>query len=127
VGMDLLDIIFRLEKAFGIKIRRGELEGHIPARTPPDFTVGDIVELIRAKRPAYPIVDGAIACDVCCVKCRYNLRGVNPFGNCPECGTPAGYEAQLRRGVERVLVDALGVDPIEIKDDASVFRDLGAS
>ena len=73
-----------------------------------------------------PITEGVIACDVACVTCGYNLRGLAPFTKCPECGTPAGYEAQIRTGIERVLVDALAVEPDDVEDEASIFRDLGA-
>ena len=30
----------------------------------------------------------AIRFDVKCRKCGYNLRGLHPFGDCPECGAP---------------------------------------
>ena len=61
MGMDVLDIVFRLEKAFGIKVARGELERHILPRNPPDFRVTDLLSLIRAKWPAYTIRDGVLA------------------------------------------------------------------
>lgn len=32
--------------------------------------------------------DGSIAANVPCIKCSYNLRTLQPAGNCPECGTP---------------------------------------
>lgn len=31
---------------------------------------------------------GGVAVDLTCRQCRYNLRGVQQAGNCPECGTP---------------------------------------
>jgi acyl carrier protein len=127
MGMDMLDVLFRLERAFAINIANDELERHAARRTPPDLRVGDIMALVRAKRPAYVVDDGVIADDVNCVSCGYNLRGIPPFTSCPECGTPAAYEGQIRAGVTSVLVDALGVDAARVTDDASIFKDLGAS
>jgi acyl carrier protein len=126
VGVDMLDVVFRLERTFGIKILPGDLERYAERRTPPDLQVRDLVALVRAKRPVLPMAAGVIAGDVACLACGYNLRGLPPFGNCPECGTPAAYEAQIRRALAQVLVDALGVDTAAITDEASVFRDLGA-
>ena len=124
--MDMLDIVFRLEQAFGIKIAPDDLERYATPRTPPDLRVSDLIALVRAKRPGYVVRDGVIAGDAACLSCRYNLRGIAPFSRCPECGTPAGYEAQLRAGVTAVLVDALAVDAVRVTDDASIFKDLGA-
>ena len=31
---------------------------------------------------------GHLACDLACVECAYNLRGLPPDGKCPECGAP---------------------------------------
>jgi hypothetical protein len=33
---------------------------------------------------------GTICTDLACRRCAYNLRGLNPAGRCPECGTPVG-------------------------------------
>jgi acyl carrier protein len=124
--MDVLDIMFRLERVFDITIASGDLERHAARRTPPDVLVIDLIALVRSKRPAYPVRDGVLVGDVACVGCQYNLRGLEPFTNCPECGTEVAHEAQLRAGVTQVLVDALGINPDRVTDDASIFRDLGA-
>jgi len=34
--------------------------------------------------------DGRLAGDMACVQCGYNLRGLEPQGRCPECGSPVG-------------------------------------
>ncbi len=63
------------------------------------------------------VIDGVIQDDIACLQCAYNLRGLDPSRNCPECGMPAGaslrgnllrycapeYLAQLHRGVVIVL------------------------
>jgi hypothetical protein len=36
----------------------------------------------------------AVVADLTCRKCRYNLRGLNLEGRCPECGTPVGFSAR---------------------------------
>src|SRR5690349_17335013 len=118
--MDMLDMVFRLERMFRIKVEWNELERYALSRQPPDLLVSDLLTYVRTKRPPFPIIDGAIAMDVPCVKCRYNLRGLPPSTNCPECGTPAEYDGQLRVGVEELLQDALGVKREQIRDDASL-------
>ena len=35
--------------------------------------------------------DGAIAENTPCSRCGYDLRGLSPESNCPECATPVGY------------------------------------
>lgn len=37
---------------------------------------------------------GCVAQDIICVKCGYNLRGLQPEGICPECATPIGKSTQ---------------------------------
>ena len=34
--------------------------------------------------------EGNLAEDRTCIKCAYNLRGLDPAGRCPECGTAVG-------------------------------------
>jgi hypothetical protein len=126
MGMDWLDIVFRLEKTFRIKVVWEELERYGRDRNPPDLFVRDLIAYVREKRPRFEIIDGVIAGDVACIKCGGSLRGVEPYMNCPGCGMSAAYEAQLRVGVNRVLLDALGVNPGQLHDDAPVTRDLGA-
>jgi len=60
---------------------------------------------------------GFIAAHAPCIKCNYELRGLQPFGNCPECGTPIAESAnatilrclppaalsQLRTGLQLIL------------------------
>ncbi len=58
-----------------------------------------------------------LARDAACIRCSYNLRGLRPSGNCPECGTPVEdslrgfllrhaapeYVEQLRQGLSLIL------------------------
>ncbi|MBL8760341.1 MAG: hypothetical protein JNL50_03480 [Phycisphaerae bacterium] len=65
-----------------------------------------------------PGIDGPVLQgDVSCIKCSYNLRGLPPNRNCPECGEPiasslkgftlqaasAEYRATLKSGLSLVL------------------------
>lgn len=49
--------------------------------------------------PAIAIVDGRLAADVPCIRCKYNLRSLAPAGHCPECGAP--IDASIRSGLLR--------------------------
>jgi hypothetical protein len=125
MGLDLLDIMFRLEKQFGIKIFKGEMEVLAARHDPPHLRVGDLLDLVRSKRKPLTLEAGTIVEDVLCAGCGYNLRGLRPEGDCPECGAPAGYEAQTWHGVRQTLRDALGVDPEAVRPAASL-RALGS-
>lgn len=57
----------------------------------------------RQDRIRAPVPD-AIAEDVACRRCGYNVRGLSPSGKCPECGTPIGYRRTRRR--DDVITDA---------------------
>jgi len=52
---------------------------------------------------------GAIAGDLACRRCGYNLRGLNPAGRCPECGTPIGLSCHgdLLRFADPTWVETL--------------------
>lgn len=46
--------------------------------------------VVRTRETPEQIPDG-----VHCRKCRYQLRGLSPEGNCPECGTPCALSTRL--------------------------------
>jgi len=123
VGMDFLDIHFRLEKTFKIKIG-SELVKFAESRGIKDLQVRDIVEFIQARVPPIDLRSGWSS-DRPCVICGYNLRGLPVFGDCPECGTAASHYGQIQAGVYRILVAALGVQPEKIHLDAMLIGDLG--
>lgn len=58
------------------------------------------------------IVDdsGTLCADVACRRCGYNLRGLDPSGRCPECGTPVGLSCHgdLLRFADPAWVETLG-------------------
>jgi hypothetical protein len=51
--------------------------------------------------PALPISDELIDEDMPCLRCSYNLRGLKPVGQCPECG--ARIEKTVAYVMQRVL------------------------
>lgn len=49
MGLDFLDLIFRLERQFGTKISRSQLDAMIRDRDPPDMLAGELFEYVRKK------------------------------------------------------------------------------
>lgn len=128
MGIELLDITFRLEKRFRVKILNGDLEALFRRHDPPDPHVADLVDLIRSKFVPPGVDDGgAIAADLWCVGCGYNLRGLPPGHRCPECGVSTTYDDQVWHGVRETLRDVLNVRRREIRAEAGLERDLGMS
>ena len=128
MGIDILDICFRLEKRFKIRLR-GQFNTLFEKRTPPDATAGEVQDFVLKVigSPAAPSDGEApIEQDLTCMNCGYNLRGLKRSGACPECGASAGYEDQIWVGVRNVLVDSLGVNEDEVHRDSLLIRDLGA-
>jgi hypothetical protein len=123
VGIDFLDIHFRLERQFKIKIGT-ELATLAERRGIKDLRVRDIIDFIQARVPPIDLQSGSSG-DRPCVICGYNLRGLSVFGECPECGTATGHYGQILAGVSQTLVAALGVSPEKIHLDAMLIRDLG--
>jgi acyl carrier protein len=130
MGMDLLDMVFRLEKAFDIKIRTAAFTALISNRQPPDMTAGELADFVlRTLPPRRRSVSGEnwINADQSCVICEYNLRGLRGDGVCPECGTPASLEGQTWAGVRQVLTDVLGIPLEQIRPNSLLAKDLGAT
>lgn len=119
MGIDFLDITIRIEKELGIAPHLKDLQACYAAHSPPDITVGELVEvLLRSERH--------------CRNCNYDLCGHGGHaaeGVCPECGSPFGVldETAVFNAVRNAVVAALRVKPEEIRSDVRLFRDLGVS
>ena len=125
--MDLLDIIFRLERMFDMNIGRKEVQQLFDDTSADAFSPGDITAFVLRRMPRYEVLNGVIHADVLCNRCGYNLRGLPTIGECPECRRGASLEAQVWQGVCDVLEDAIGVERSKIRPNSSLRRDLGAS
>jgi hypothetical protein len=44
MGLDILDLVFRLEKYFGIRISRADFFDMLERNEPPDSTIGDLFD-----------------------------------------------------------------------------------
>ena len=97
MGLDLLDLVFRLERTFGLKIRRQDLEKLARQNDPPDLLVGQLFDLVRGQTPRGGVLDHEV-----------DAEAFWPL-------------------FQQQVVDALGIDPDEVTKDKRLFRDLGAS
>lgn len=60
------------------------MSGEVPQQQDASAPSADAVTFAPRPRPIGS--NGAIAVDLPCLKCRYNLRGLTEDGRCPECG-----------------------------------------
>ncbi len=57
MGIDLLDVAFRLEKRFGVRILREPFSKMVMRNDPPNITVGDLFDAVRAQAPQLGVFD----------------------------------------------------------------------
>jgi hypothetical protein len=129
MGIDFLDIHFRLEKKLNRKIPR-ELYDAAEKRKPLDITAGELAEAVMTLLPpniAATNTRGEILEGNKCLACSQDIRGLSLENYCPQCGTAMAMKAQVWACVRQVLVDALGVKAGKITRDSLLIRDLGAS
>jgi hypothetical protein len=97
MGIDLLDVAFRLERHFGVRVSRDQLSKLAMRNDPPDIRVGDLFDFIRGEVPQSGIFDLQLDADALWVI------------------------------YQRALSDSLGVDVEEVTKDKGIIYDLGAS
>src|SRR5947207_5733226 len=56
--------------------------------------------------------------DIPCERCGYDLRGLDPAGNCPECGEEVGASLRRWEHAQRNTPDILECDPRWIRSVA---------
>ncbi len=96
MGIDLLDVTFRIEHRFGIKLSRDQLRKMVMRNDPPDIKVGDLFELVRSEAPRIGVMDLELDADA-----------FWPI-------------------LQRLISDALGVDLEDVTKDKGLVHDLGA-
>ena len=111
MGIDFLDLNFRLEKHFRVKLTPVDLEKLAGNRKPFDLRAGELLACIQAKR-ARILPE--------CPNCGYDLTG-NTSGVCPECGLPFSEWEALRT----ILATVGGIERETITPESLIIKDLG--
>jgi acyl carrier protein len=96
MGLELLDLAFRLERRFGVRVSRDQLSKLAMRNDPPDIRVGDLFNFIRGEDPQTGVLDLEL---------------------------DAGA---LWTIFQREISDTLGIDLEEVTKDKGLIRDLGA-
>jgi hypothetical protein len=96
MGIDLLDVKFRLERRFGVKISGDQLWKMVMSNDPPDIKVGDLFDFIRREIPQFGVADVDLDGDT-----------VWPI-------------------LQREISNSLGVDLEAVTKDQGLIHDLGA-
>jgi hypothetical protein len=97
MGIDMLDVAFRLERRFRVKISRDQLAKLVMRNEPPDIRVGDLFDFIRSEIPRVGVLDFELDADV------------------------------LWPMFQREISDGLGVSADEVTKDKGLIHDLGAT
>ncbi len=115
MGIDFLDIAFRVEADLGVKLDPATLAAmsdRWPSRA--DVTVAELIDYF---------VDALRRCGVC----DYSLYGHAAIAVCPECGKR--FEQPDRDRVTTVvrsaIAAALGLNLQEVSEERFLVRDLG--
>ncbi len=96
MGLDILDLMYRLERRFGIKISRDDFFKLFNKNAPPDVTAGELFDFVRS-RANYPgVVDVEMDADSIWLMFQCDVS------------------------------DSLGVKPGEVAKGRWIIRDLGA-
>ena len=97
MGVDLLDIVFRLGRTFHVEISRAEFIALFDRNGPSDITAGNLFALVRSKAIRTDAFDEDLDAEVLWLMFR------------------------------RAISDSLGVDCEEVTRDRRLIRELGAT
>jgi hypothetical protein len=95
-SIDVLDLAFRLERRFGVRISRDQLLKMGMRNDPWDISVGELFIFIRAEAPQFGVLDLDVDAEV------------------------------VWRNYQRAISDALGIEAQEVTKDKWLGHDLGA-
>lgn len=119
--LDLLDILYRTERALGVKLSERKIAAVLSRRQPPDLSAGQWYDLVRAaweKRPP---------AKRCCMRCGYPRFGLPQTSVCPECGTPSPDDPAVMWSQLRViLAHSIGCRAEAIGRESMLQRDLAS-
>ncbi len=120
MGIDVLEIGFRIDKEFGVQLT-GEVLKQLavqPGTRRSDIRVGDLLHWIHEESRRRP------RCG-----CGYDLRGHPSAGTCPECGRPFNAEDEEAHWsrLRAILSEVLRVEPNDVRRQSLLIRDLGAT
>jgi hypothetical protein len=122
MGLDLLDIIFRAERVFGIRLKERDVAALFTSRQPADATAGELYDLVRQRYLRRPIAHRR------CIQCGYPRLGLPMDVRCPECGQPSLEDpAEMWKQIRQILSDSIGCDTESIRRESLVRKDLGAT
>ena len=96
MGLDLLDVAFRLERQFGVKVSPDQYSKMAMRNEPQDIRVGDLFDFIRGEVPCVGVLDLELDADA------------------------------LWPMFQREISDALDVELDEVTKDKGLIHDLGA-
>jgi hypothetical protein len=97
MGIDLLDLAFRLERKFSVQVSRDQFLKLAMRNDPPDIRVGDLFDFLPDEVPRFGVLDLQLDADI------------------------------LWPIYQRAISDALGVDLEEVTKDKGLVHDLGAT
>src|SRR5438045_2119815 len=125
MGMDFLDITFRAERAFEIKVVRGNFSRCFDAHAR-EITVGRLHQfLVEQVAEQHANRKGPLF--FWCNRCGSSLYKSPEKGYCRVCGISASLDSQVWVKLVRILVEAGAVNPKKIKPNSKLVKDLGVT
>jgi hypothetical protein len=129
MGIDFLDISFRVERELGVRFDTRDLPPEVTTRRPRDLTVEELLKLVvqaREKKPAAGSTE-FVRSAISCISCGRSLKGVPIPGFCRHCGTSLGEALYVWMTLRKILVDALVVPQAKVLPEAFLVKDLGCT
>ncbi|HET6250925.1 MAG TPA: hypothetical protein VFE47_24765 [Tepidisphaeraceae bacterium] len=127
MGIDFLDIMFRLEKKLNVRVGRDDGPAPRTANIG-ETTAGQLADWFdKIRKKNFSGKARRVEQSLHCLNCAADLRGIPTHGFCRACGREISDEEYAWRIVREVLIDVLAVDEDEVHRDARLIKDLGTS